>query len=157
MIALDKLYCQLDEELNFNSQIQQIFGIGTNNTIYKKFGLHQNAHVSVLKTISINLEFDIEYYILKSMNVSFPLKQEVKDNIRKKIIKKIYQGYRHQSGLPVHGQRTHSNSKTVKKTYSSNLLLSTGFKKDNLLRKKKTKPIKVNTAKKIPKGKKKKK
>ena len=102
-------------------------------------------------------EFDIEYYILKSMNVSFPLKQEVKDNIRKKIIKKIYQGYRHQTGLPVHGQRTHSNSKTVKKTYSSNLLLSTGFKKDNLLRKKKTKPIKVNTAKKIPKGKKKKK
>jgi small subunit ribosomal protein S13 len=156
MIAFDKLYCQLNEELSFDSQIQQIFGIGTNNNLYKKFGLHKTAHAGVLKIVSLNLEFDIEYYILKKKNVSFPLKQELKDNIRKKIIKKIYQGYRHQSGLPVHGQRTHSNSKTVKKTHNSNLTFSTGFKTENLLKKKKMKPTKVNKAKKVSKVKKKK-
>ena len=142
MIAFEKLYCQLNDELNFDSQVQQIFGIGTYNNLYKKFGLSKEAHSGIIRIIDINLEFDIEYYILKNKKVSFPLKQEIKDNIRKKIIKKIYQGIRHQSGLPVHGQRTHSNSKTVKKTFNSNVVLSTGFKNENLLKKKKLKVLK---------------
>jgi ribosomal protein S13 len=142
MIILDKLYCQLQEELNFNSQIQQIFGIGTNNLLYQKFGLNKQAHCGIIKIIDIALEFDIEYYILKKRNVSFPLRQEIKDNIRKKIIKKVYQGLRHEVGLPVHGQRTHSNSKTCKKTHNIGLVLSTGFKKTNLLKKQIKKPLK---------------
>jgi small subunit ribosomal protein S13 len=148
MIILEKLYCQIDEELNFDSQIQQIFGIGTHNNLYKKFGLSKQSHSGILKIINISTDFDIEYYILKNRKVSFPLKQEVKDNIRKKIIKKIYQGIRHETGLPVHGQRTHSNSKTVKKTYNSGIVLSTGFKKSNLIKKKGKKIIKKKLEKK---------
>ena len=136
MIVFNKLYCQLDEKLNFDSQIQQIFGVGTHNNLYKKFGLSKNAHSGVIKIISLNLEFDIEYYILKKKTVSFPLKQEIKDNIRKKIIKRIYQGMRHNLGLPVHGQRTHSNCKTVKKTFNKNIVITSGFKNKNLLKKK---------------------
>lgn len=149
MIVFNKLYCQINENLNFDSQMQQIFGIGTNNNLYKKFGLSKNAHSGILKIINLNLEFDIEYYILKRKLVSFPLKQEIKDNIRKKIIKKIYQGLRHHLGLPVHGQRTHSNCKTIKKTFNKNIILTTGFKGPNMFKKKQKKTIKKLKNKKI--------
>lgn len=151
MIVFNKLYCQLNENLNFDSQMQQIFGIGTHNNLYKKFGLSKNAHSGVLKIIDLNLEFDIEYYILKRKLVSFPLKQEIKDNIRKKIIKKIYQGLRHHLGLPVRGQRTHSNCKTIKKTYNKNknLLMTSNFKGPNMLKKKQKKVVKKLKNKKI--------
>lgn len=149
MIVFNKLYCQINENLNFDSQMQQIFGIGTHNNLYKKFGLSKNAHSGILKIIHLNLEFDIEYYILKRKLVSFPLKQEIKDNIRKKIIKKIYQGLRHHLGLPVHGQRTHSNCKTIKKTFNKNITLTTGFKGPNMFKKKQKKTIKKLKNKKI--------
>lgn len=148
MIVFNKLYCQLNENLNFDAQMQQIFGIGTHNKLYRKFGLSKNAHAGILKIVCLNLEFDIEYYILKRKLVSFPLKQEIKDNIRKKIIKKIYQGLRHHLGLPVHGQRTHSNCKTIKKTFNKNILLKTGFKSPNLLKKKLKKVLKKKVEKK---------
>lgn len=154
MINLNKLYCQLNENLNFNNEIRQVFGIGLKNNLYKKFGLSLNAHTGVIKIIEENLDFDIEYYVLKEFFVSFPLKQEIKDNIRKKIIKKIYQGYRHHVGLPVRGQRTHANSKTVKKTYNKNLVLSVGYKTANLYKKKKAKQVKKPQKKKITKKKK---
>jgi small subunit ribosomal protein S13 len=146
MIVFNKLYCQLNENTNFNTEIRQVFGVGSNNNLYKKFGLARNSHTGVIKIVDENLEFDIEYYILRERFVSFPLKQEIKDNIRKKIIKRIYEGYRHQKGLPVRGQRTHSNCKTVKKTYNKNIVLSTGFKTANLFRKR---PVKQTGKKKI--------
>ena len=147
MIYFNKLFCQLDDGLNFDSQLRQIFGIGINNNIYKKFGLAKNAHAGILKIIDDSLEFDIEYYILKERFVSFPLRQEIKDNIRKKIIKRIYQGYRHNHGLPVRGQRTHSNCKTLKKTHNKNIVLTTGFKNKNLFKKKNLKVIKKKVSK----------
>jgi hypothetical protein len=85
MINLNKLYCQLNENFNFNSEIRQIFGIGLKNNLYKKFGLALNAHTGVIKIIEEKLDFDIEYYILQEKFVSFPLRQEIKDNIRKKL------------------------------------------------------------------------
>ena len=157
MIYFNKLFCQLDEHLNFDSQIRQIFGVGVNNNIYKKFGLTKNAHVGVIKIIDETLEYDIEYYILKQRFVSFPLRQEIKDNIRKKIVKRIYEGYRHQVGLPLRGQRTHSNSKTVKKNYNKNIVLSTGFKSKDLYKKKLQKAVKKKQNKPLAKKVKKKK
>lgn len=146
MINLNKLYCQLNENFNFNNEIRQIFGIGSNNNLYKKFGLASNAHTGVIKIIEEKLDFDIEYYILQERLVSFPLKQEIKDNIRKKMIKRIYKGHRHTFGLPLRGQRTHSNSKTVKKGFNKNIVLTSGFKnnlsKKKLLKKPLKKPLK---------------
>jgi len=134
MLVFNKLFCQIDDDLNFNAQIQQVFGLGKQNQLYKKYGLSKNAKAGIVHIIDINLEYDIEYYILKRRSVSFPLKQEIKENIQKKIVKRIYQGYRHEIGLPVHGQRTHSNSKTVKKTFNKNIVMTSGFKTTNLFK-----------------------
>lgn len=142
MINFNKLFCQLNESLNLNSELRQVFGLGVNNNICKKFGISKKGHVGVLKIADETLEFDIEYYILKEKFVGFPLRQEIKDNIRKKIVKRIYQGYRHQIGLPLHGQRTHSNAKTVKKNYKQSTLSTVDFKSKDAKKKKLQKLLK---------------
>src|SRR5688572_20842498 len=40
------------------------------------------------------------------------LRREVASDIRRKIEIGCYQGIRHRRGLPVHGQRTHTNART---------------------------------------------
>jgi len=157
MITYDKLYCQLNEESNFDSGIRQIYGIGCNNQIYKKFGLSRNAHAGVLKIVSETLEFDIEYYISKKRQVSYQLQQIVENNIKRKILQRTYKGSRHQAGLPVRGQRTHSNCKTVKKTFNKDVVLSTGFKTPDLAKKKPQKSLKKKPVVKIASAKNKKK
>jgi small subunit ribosomal protein S13 len=42
------------------------------------------------------------------------LRREVASDIRRKIEIGSYQGLRHRRGLPVHGQRTHTNARTRK-------------------------------------------
>jgi small subunit ribosomal protein S13 len=42
------------------------------------------------------------------------LRREVAANIRRKVEIGCYQGIRHRRGLPVHGQRTHTNARTRK-------------------------------------------
>ena len=42
------------------------------------------------------------------------LRREVAADIRRKIEIGCYQGIRHRKGLPVHGQRTHTNARTRK-------------------------------------------
>ncbi|MEA2510311.1 MAG: small subunit ribosomal protein [Actinomycetota bacterium] len=42
------------------------------------------------------------------------LRREVNQNIKRKVEIGSYQGLRHRRGLPVHGQRTHTNARTRK-------------------------------------------
>ncbi len=42
------------------------------------------------------------------------LRREVADNIKRKMEIGSYQGIRHRLGLPVHGQRTHTNARSRK-------------------------------------------
>jgi small subunit ribosomal protein S13 len=42
------------------------------------------------------------------------LRREVAQDIRRKVEIGCYQGIRHRRGLPVHGQRTHTNARTRK-------------------------------------------
>jgi len=42
-IVFNKLFCSLKERNIFRTQIKKIFGIGSKNIIYRKFGLTRNA------------------------------------------------------------------------------------------------------------------
>ncbi len=53
-------------------------------------------------------------YIENSLRVEGDLRREVQADIRRKIEIGCYQGIRHRRGLPVHGQRTHTNARTRK-------------------------------------------
>jgi small subunit ribosomal protein S13 len=49
-----------------------------------------------------------------SYKVEGDLRREVAADIRRKVEIGCYQGLRHRRGLPVHGQRTHTNARTRK-------------------------------------------
>ena len=56
----------------------------------------------------------LRQHIDDSYRVEGDLRREVANNIKRKIEIGSYQGVRHRLGLPVRGQRTHSNARTRK-------------------------------------------
>ena len=56
----------------------------------------------------------IRQYIDANFQVEGDLRREVSQNIKRKIEIASYQGIRHRRGLPVRGQRTHTNARTRK-------------------------------------------
>ena len=53
-------------------------------------------------------------WIEANLRVEGDLRREVAADIRRKVEIGCYQGVRHRRGLPVHGQRTHTNARTRK-------------------------------------------
>jgi len=53
-------------------------------------------------------------WIEASYKIEGDLRREVQADIRRKVEIGCYQGVRHRRGLPVHGQRTHTNARTRK-------------------------------------------
>jgi small subunit ribosomal protein S13 len=56
----------------------------------------------------------IRRHIDANFEVEGDLRREVQQNIKRKIEIGSYQGIRHRRGLPVRGQRTHTNARTRK-------------------------------------------
>lgn len=53
-------------------------------------------------------------YIDAELRVEGDLRRDVSQDIKRKMEIGCYQGIRHRKGLPVHGQRTHTNARTRK-------------------------------------------
>jgi small subunit ribosomal protein S13 len=53
-------------------------------------------------------------HIDQTLRVEGDLRRDVAQDIKRKIEIGCYQGVRHRKGLPVHGQRTHTNARTRK-------------------------------------------
>ena len=53
-------------------------------------------------------------YIEANLKVEGDLRRDVAQDIKRKMEIGCYQGIRHRRGLPVHGQRTHTNARTRK-------------------------------------------
>ena len=56
----------------------------------------------------------IRAWLDRNYKVEGDLRREVAQDIKRKIEIGAYQGVRHRRGLPVHGQRTHTNARTRK-------------------------------------------
>ncbi|MEA2499846.1 MAG: small subunit ribosomal protein [Actinomycetota bacterium] len=56
----------------------------------------------------------IREWIGGNYRVEGDLRREVNQHIKRKVEIGCYQGLRHRRGLPVHGQRTHTNARTRK-------------------------------------------
>jgi small subunit ribosomal protein S13 len=90
-----------------------IFGIGRSRSreILAATGINPDTRVKDLdepQTVSIR------DYIDNNLKVEGDLRREVAADIRRKIEIGSYQGIRHRRGLPVRGQRTHTNARTRK-------------------------------------------
>jgi small subunit ribosomal protein S13 len=90
-----------------------VYGIGrtTASQICEATGIDESTRTRDLTDEEIN---KIRAYIDQSLKVEGDLKREVQQDIKRKMEIGSYQGLRHRKGLPVRGQRTHTNARTRK-------------------------------------------
>ena len=90
-----------------------IYGIGRTNAgkIVKGTGVDAQTKVRDLSEEEV---IRIREYIDRNYKVEGDLRREVAQDIKRKIEIGCYQGIRHRRGLPVRGQRTHTNARTRK-------------------------------------------
>jgi small subunit ribosomal protein S13 len=74
-------------------------------------GIDRNTRVRDLTDEEVS---KIRAYIDNSLKVEGDLRREVDMDIKRKMEIGCYQGLRHRRGLPVRGQRTHTNARTRK-------------------------------------------
>ena len=97
--------------------LTKIFGINiyTSKLLCKKLGFTDNLKVYELKEDQLDsLKKEIEF---SNIIINNELRKLRNDLFKEKIKKKTYIGLRRLKGLPVRGQRTHTNSKNSKKKY----------------------------------------
>jgi small subunit ribosomal protein S13 len=90
-----------------------IFGVGnrTAHQILDDLDIDRGTQVRDLTDSEV---VKIRQYIDANLTVEGDLRREVAQNIKRKIEIGSYQGFRHRRGLPVRGQRTHTNARTRK-------------------------------------------
>jgi small subunit ribosomal protein S13 len=93
--------------------LQYIYGIGktTSDKILREAGVDPTIRVSDLGESEIR---KISAIISSSHKVEGDLRREVTQNIKRLMEIGSYRGLRHRKGLPVHGQRTHTNARSRK-------------------------------------------
>ena len=90
-----------------------IHGIGRSSAanVCEATGVDPTTRV---RDLSDNEVTAIRAYIDQQLKVEGDLRREVSQNIKRKMDIGCYQGLRHRRGLPVRGQRTHTNARTRK-------------------------------------------
>ena len=109
------LETNLSEKQSICFSLTQIFGIGRlqSSQICKKLGFSANCRLSTLTPDQIGklIKFIESLNLLINNNL-----RKSKIILAKKLIQvKSYRGIRRLRGLPVRGQRTHTNAKTASK------------------------------------------
>lgn len=90
-----------------------IYGIGltTSQKILRETGVNPDTRVRNLTEEEI---VRLREYIDRNLKVEGDLRREVSQNIKRLMEIGCYRGLRHRKGLPVRGQRTHTNARTRK-------------------------------------------
>ena len=103
----------IPREKRLEIALTYIYGIGrtTAQKMCAELGLSPDARVRNLTDSEVN---KIRMYIENNLTVEGDLRRDVQTDIKRKIEIGSYQGTRHRKGLPVRGQRTHTNARTRK-------------------------------------------
>ncbi len=90
-----------------------IYGIGraTSLKILDTTGVNWTRNIDDLSADEVN---EIRKELEQNYKVEGDLRREVSSNIKRLMDIGCYRGLRHRRGLPVHGQRTHTNARTRK-------------------------------------------
>jgi small subunit ribosomal protein S13 len=90
-----------------------VFGIGRTRAqeTLENTGVNPDTRVRDLAEEDL---VKIREYVDANYKTEGDLRREVQADIRRKVEISCYQGLRHRRGLPVHGQRTHTNARTRK-------------------------------------------
>jgi small subunit ribosomal protein S13 len=103
----------IPREKRLEISLTYIFGIGrsTSIKICEAAGLNPNTRVRDLTEDEVNR---IRAWVDQNITVEGDLRRDVQQDIKRKIEIGCLQGVRHRKGLPVRGQRTHTNARTRK-------------------------------------------
>lgn len=103
----------LPRNKRIETALTYIYGIGPTraHTILSGTKVNPEIRVKDLSEADVNL---IREYISQNYEVEGDLRRKVQMNIKRLIEIGCYRGLRHRRNLPVHGQRTRTNSRTRK-------------------------------------------
>ena len=103
----------IPREKRLEISLTYIFGVGrsTAQQVCEATGIDPNTRVRDLTDEEVNR---IRTWIDANVKVEGDLKRDIQQDIKRKMEIGCYQGLRHRKGLPVHGQRTHTNARTRK-------------------------------------------
>lgn len=103
----------LPREKRVEIGLTYIFGIGLSRAqeILAGTGINPDTRVRNLTEDEV---IRLRDYIDKNLKVEGDLRREVSQNIKRLMEIGCYRGLRHRRGLPVRGQRTHTNARTRK-------------------------------------------
>ena len=103
----------IPREKRLEISLTYIFGVGlpTSQKMSADLTLDPNTKVSNLTEDEVN---QIRSYIDQNLKIEGDLRRDVQGDIKRKIEIGCLQGIRHRKGLPVRGQRTHTNARTRK-------------------------------------------
>ncbi|NTU71016.1 MAG: 30S ribosomal protein S13 [Coriobacteriia bacterium] len=103
----------LPREKRVEIGLTYIYGIGltTSKTILRETGIGPDTRVRDLTEEEV---VRLREFIDRNLKIEGDLRREVSQNIKRLMEIGCYRGLRHRKGLPVRGQRTHTNARTRK-------------------------------------------
>jgi len=103
----------IPREKRLEVSLTYIFGVGPTKAkeVCSSVGIDESTRVRDLTDEEVAR---IRTYIDANLKVEGDLRREISQDIKRKMEIGSYQGLRHRRGLPVRGQRTHTNARTRK-------------------------------------------
>ncbi len=103
----------IPREKRIEISLTYIYGIGrtTSNQVCQGTGINPDTRVRDLTDEEV---VRLRNWIDSNLKVEGDLRRDVAQEIKRKMEISSYQGIRHRRGLPVRGQRTHTNARTRK-------------------------------------------
>jgi small subunit ribosomal protein S13 len=103
----------LPREKRVEIALTYVFGIGRSlsKQVLAETGVNPDTRVRDLGEEDL---IKLRDYVDANFKTEGDLRREIQADIRRKVEIGCYQGLRHRRGLPVHGQRTHTNARTRK-------------------------------------------
>ena len=103
----------LPREKRLEIALTYIFGVGRTTALNICEELRIDTGTKV-RDLTDDEVLRIRRHLDQNLQIEGDLRREIQQNIRRKVEIGSYQGIRHRRGLPVHGQRTHTNARTRK-------------------------------------------
>jgi small subunit ribosomal protein S13 len=103
----------IPREKRLGTSLTYIYGVGntTAEQVCEATGIDAATRVRDLTDEEVTR---LRNWIDANVKVEGDLRRDVSQDIKRKMEIGSYQGIRHRRGLPVHGQRTHTNARTRK-------------------------------------------
>ena len=103
----------LPREKRVEIALTYIYGVGltTSQRVLRETGINPDTRVRNLTEEEV---VRLREFLDRNLKIEGDLRREVSQNIKRLMEIGCYRGLRHRRGLPVRGQRTHTNARTRK-------------------------------------------